>query len=132
MRAFAAMLLTALALTGGCDEPADPTVKDTPISVLREVEGVGRPAMKGDLVTINYRMVTEEGQEVLQENGYRFILGTGSVIEGIDDAVKGMRVSGERFILCPPHRHWGRDGYGDEKVPANSMLTIHIQLEAID
>jgi FKBP-type peptidyl-prolyl cis-trans isomerase FkpA len=125
------MGLALLAPLPGC-EPADPTVKDTPIAVTSETVGVGRPAMVDDLVTINYRILTEDGREVLSEDGYRFIVGTGSVIEGVDDAVRGMRVSGTRQISCPPHRHWGRGGYGAEDVPANSMLTIHIELQAID
>ena len=94
--------------------------------------GVGRPAIENDLVTINYRVLTSDGREVLSEHGYRFIVGTGSVIEGVDDAVRGMRVTGRRTVACPPHRHWGRDGYGDKDVPANAMLTIHIELQAID
>jgi FKBP-type peptidyl-prolyl cis-trans isomerase len=127
-------LVAALAVTvslGGC-QPADPSVKETPISLISETVGVGRPAQKEDLVTINYRIVTDEGREILSEDGYQFILGTGAVIAGIDDAVKGMRVSGERLISCPPHRHWGRHGYGDYEVPPNATLTIHIELQAID
>lgn len=121
-----------LAMVAGCREPDDPTVKEPPIKVLEETVGVGRPAERGDEVTINYRMVTDDGREILSEDGYRFILGTGSVIAGIEDAVKGMRITGERLISCPPQRHWGRHGYGDYKVPANATLTIQIELEAID
>lgn len=129
------MWAPALALVAaclGCSQEVDPTVKDTPITIVHEVEGVGQPAKNGDLCTINYRLLTEDGREVLSEDGYLFILGTGAVIAGIDDAVRGMRITGERQIKCPPHRHWGRDGYGDELVPANATLTIFVELEAID
>ena len=133
MRASGALLigLAAAAPLWGC-EPADPTVKDTRIAVVSETMGVGPPVKANDLVTINYRIVTDEGREILSQEEYRFIVGTGSVIEGIDDAVVGMRISGERVIRCPPHRHWGRGGYGVEDVPANATLTIFLDLEAID
>ncbi len=126
-------IVSALAMVAatGCT-PDDPTVANTPVSVVNEMVGIGRPAMDDDLVTIDYRIVTDEGREILSGVGYRFILGTGSVIEGIDDATEGMRVSGERTVRCPPHRHWGRDGYGDYEVPANATLTIQIKLKAID
>jgi FKBP-type peptidyl-prolyl cis-trans isomerase len=132
MRAIGA-LLTGLVtmMLAGC-EPPDTTIEETPVAVIRETIGVGRPVKANDLVTLDYRVETEDGQVILNEEGYRFIVGTGSVIEGIDDAVMGMRVTGERVISCPPHRHWGRGGYGVEDVPANATLTIFLDLEAID
>jgi FKBP-type peptidyl-prolyl cis-trans isomerase len=132
MRAIGALLIgLAATLLAGC-EPPDTTVEDTPVAVVRETIGVGRPVKVNDLVTINYRVEMEDGRKILSEEGYRFIVGSGSVIEGIDDAVVGMRVSGERVISCPPHRHWGRGGYGAEDVPENATLTIVLDLESID
>ena len=132
MRTMGALLTGLVAMMlAGC-EPPDTIVEETPVEVIRETIGVGRPVKANDLVTLDYRVETEDGQEILSEEGYRFIVGTGSVIEGIDDAVMGMRVTGERVIRCPPHRHWGRGGYGVEDVPANATLTIFLDLEAID
>lgn len=132
MRASFSVLLVILVSMCGC-KPVNPTVEVTPIKVISESRGVGQPVKEGDLVVIDYRVVTEDGREILQHDGYRFIVGTASVIEGIDDAVRGMQVNGERVILCPPHRHWGRSGYGGkEEVPPNAMLTISIKLDAIE
>ena len=132
MRAIGALIIGfAVAPLTGC-EPPDPTVKDTPISVVSEKVGVGPKVKVNDLVTINYRLVTSDGSEILCEEGYRFIVGSGSVIEGIDDAVLGMQVNGERVFICPPHRHWGRAGYGEGQVPANATLTIYLELKWID
>ncbi len=133
MRATGALLigLAVAAPLSGC-EPPDPTVKDTRIAVVSERIGVGPQVKVNDLVTINYRIVADDGREILSQEAYRFIVGTGSVIEGIDDAVLGMRVNGERVVRCPPHRHWGRAGYGEGQVPANAMLTVHLELEWID
>ena len=124
-------ILGILLLLPACREQDDPTVKETPVKVLSETEGVGRAAVSGDLVTIDYRILLENGREVLAARDYRFVLGSGSVIEGIDEAVMGMRVAGTRKILCPPQHHWGRGGYGGV-IPEGATLTIILDLEAID
>jgi peptidylprolyl isomerase len=124
--------LGLLLLLPACRPPQDPTVRSTPVKVVSDSEGVGRPAVDGDTVTIDYRIFLENGREVLSDTEYRFILGTGSVIGGIDDAVQGMRITGRRKILCPPHRHWGRGQYGNGAIPADEMLTIEIELDSID
>ena len=128
-RTIAAFAVLAVAF--GC-EPQDPTVKATPVKIVSETDGVGRPAIQGDLVTISYRIRLEDGRVILADSGYRFVLGTGSVIGGIDDGVMGMRVTGEREIIVPPQLHWGRKGYGDNAIPADATLSIALRLEAID
>ncbi len=125
-------ILGLLLLLPACGPPDDPTVKATPVTMVSESEGVGRPAEGGDLVTIDYHIFLEDGREVLSQTGYRFILGTSSVIDGIDDAVRGMRITGTRKILCPPHRHWGRGGYGNGAIPEDETLTIVLKLDSID
>lgn len=119
-------------LMSACKPPHDPTVKETPIQVVSEREGVGRPAEAGDLVTIDYRIMLPDGREVLADKGYRFVLGSSAVIAGIDEAVLGMRVSGTREVLCPPSRHWGRGGYGDGAIPPDTILSIVLNLDSID
>lgn len=131
-RSLSLATLGLLLLLPACRPPEDPTVRSTPVKVVSETEGVGRPASSGDLVTIDYRIFLEDGREVLAGTEYRFILGTGSVIAGIDDAVQGMRITGTRKILCPPHRHWGRGQYGNGAIPADETLTIEVELDSID
>ena len=126
-----AILAMALLVAAGC-EPVDPLVRETPVTILKETVGAGRPAAAEDLVTISYRILLEDGRVVLSDRGYRFVLGTGSVIGGIDDGVAGMRVTGEREILVPPQLHWGRIGYGDGAIPPDATLSIALRLDAID
>ncbi len=125
------ILALAVALVTCACGGRDPTVKETPVSTVTEYEGIGRPAVSGDLVTINYSIRLEDGREILRDTGYRFILDTGSVIEAMDQAVRGMRVRGRRVVECPPHRHWGRQGYAGV-IPPNETLMMTIDLEAID
>ncbi len=131
-RSLGLAILGLLLLLPACRQAGDPTVKATPVKVVSESEGVGRPAESGDLVTIDYQIFLENGREVLSQTEYRFILGTGAVIDGIDDAVRGMRITGTRKILCPPHRHWGRGGYGNGAIPKDETLTIVLELDWID
>jgi FKBP-type peptidyl-prolyl cis-trans isomerase len=115
----------------GCDSP-DVEVSETPIEVASEQIGRGRQARQDDVVAIDYRVCLPDGSELLREKDFRFTLGRGAVISGIDEAVDGMRVGGRRTVICPPHKHWGRAGYGDGAVPPHTDLTIHIKLVSIE
>ena len=123
--------LAALAIAFGC-EPKDPTVNETPVKIVKETTGVGSPATEGDLVTISYRLRLEDGRVILSDDTYKFVVGQGTVISGVDNAVRGMQVTGQREILVPPHLHWGRMGYGDNEIPPDQTLSMVLRLEAID
>jgi FKBP-type peptidyl-prolyl cis-trans isomerase len=109
----------------------DTSVKETPVNTVNEREGFGLPAKSGDLVTINYSIRLEDGREILNDTGYRFVLDTGSVIAAMDQAVRGMKPHGVRVIECPAQRHWGRQGYAGI-IPPNETLMMTIELDSID
>lgn len=113
----------------GCDGPVI-NLSDPPITIQSDSGGAGREAKAGDMVTIEYRISLPSGERVLESSNYQFLLGQGAVIGGVDDTVLGMRVGGRRVVQCPPHRHWGRQGYAD-KVPPNTTLTLDIRLKSI-
>jgi trigger factor len=58
---------------------------------------VERAAAPGDLVMLDYTL-TIEGQEPSQQTGYQFVLGDGSVLPEVDQAVAGMRAGEERSV----------------------------------
>ncbi len=127
-----AVLTIALLVAAGC-EPVDPLVRQTPVTILRETVGTGRPAAADDLVTISYQIRLPSGQIALSADQYRFQLGHQTVIEGMEDGVTGMRVGGRRVIEIPPHKHWGRAGYGDNNdIPPGATLTAHIRLLSME
>ncbi len=124
--------LVALALVlAGCTD-AELNIQDKPIKILSDEQGIGRPAGPGDVVTISYRVLLPDGSELLSASSYGFELGADSVIGGVDDAVTGMQVRGRRIVECPPHSHWGIGVYGKGAVPADTVLTFHIELLDID
>jgi FKBP-type peptidyl-prolyl cis-trans isomerase len=53
------------------------------------------------------------------------------VIEGWDEAVRGMKVGGIRDVVIPPHLAYGSGGLG-KKVPPNTHLLTEIELLSID
>ena len=127
----ATILALAVALViCGC-ETQEASVKETPMSTVKEREGFGRPAASGDLVTINYNIRLQNGREILRDTGYRFVLDTETVINAMNQAVRGMKPHGVRVLECPPQRHWGRQGYGGV-IPPNETLTFTIELVAIN
>ncbi len=128
-QAVAAFVASTLLLFG-CDTPVI-SLADPPIEITTDSGGTGREAQDGDVVTIDYTIKLPDGREVLRASSYRFVLGQGAVIQGVDEAVVGMKAGGRRVFQCPPHRHWGRQGYADGKIPPNTTLTIDVRLRSI-
>ncbi len=129
LRTVAFALVAVIA--AGCGQ-INVNMEAAPIRIISDKPGMGRAAKNGDVVTIHYRVLLPDGRQVLQQRDYQFELGAGTVIAGIDETVLGMRVRGERIVECPPHKHWGRDGYGNGAIPPNVYLTFEIQMEQID
>jgi trigger factor len=62
-----------------------------------ELRVVDRPADRGDLVIVDYRLRLEDQPEAAQ-TGYAFVVGDGSVLPEIDEAVMGLAAGGERDV----------------------------------
>jgi len=114
-------------------KPAEISMAETPIKIVQERVGRGRPAAKGDIVCLDYQIELPAGEIILKDDDFCFQLGAEPpvVIAGVDEATMGMRVGGHRVVSCPPHKHWGRAGYGDGIVPPKTMLTLRLTVRAI-
>lgn len=123
----AALLASAIA---GCGKEIDIVIKPTPVKVIKETKGYGPKVVDGDLATIEYRVTLPDGKEILNDDEFKFFVNSerSTVIQGLNDTVIGMRVGGSRTINCPPRLHWGRQGYGDGAVPANTNLLIYVKV----
>ncbi len=126
-------VLAALPLVSpGCGDPAV-GVDELQIRVTRDRIGQGRGATVGDVVCIDYEVLTADGRQIQRARDFCFELGAGVVIAGLDDAIRGMRLGGERTVVCPPHKHWGRDGYGRRgQIPKSADLTLEIRLRSLE
>lgn len=98
------------------------------IQITKEGTGVG--AVDGNTLVVHYEGTLKNGKifDSSFERGvpYEFILGSGQVIEGWDEGLKGMKVGEERIISIPSEMGYGsNDG---NLIPANSGLIFRVQL----
>ncbi|HEU4721147.1 MAG TPA: peptidylprolyl isomerase [Gemmatimonadaceae bacterium] len=67
-------------------------------------------AKRGDTVRVHYTGTLDDGKEFDSSRGLdplTFVLGTGSVIQGFDDAVTGMAVGDEKRVTIPADEAYG-------------------------
>jgi peptidylprolyl isomerase len=92
--------------------------------------GDGKEAVKGALITTQYRGFLEDGTQFdsSYERGKPFqcVIGTGRVIKGWDQGLMGMKVGGKRKLWVPAHLAYGERSMGT--ITPNSDLTFEIEL----
>jgi peptidylprolyl isomerase len=92
--------------------------------------GTGETAVAGDIVTLNYIGIFENGTKF--DSSYdrgkplTFTLGAGQVIPGWDLGIVGMKVGGKRKLTIPPALGYGANDYGP--IPGNSTLIFEVEL----
>ncbi len=100
------------------------------LSITDLVVGDGPEAIKGEVVSVNYRGTLANGKEFDSSYGrgpFSFPLGAGRVIQGWDEGVAGMKVGGKRKLVIPPDLAYGERGAGGV-IPANATLTFEVEL----
>lgn len=100
-----------------------PTVEDILV-------GEGDEVINGDSVSVHYIGTLLDGTKFdsSKDSGtpLDFTVGSGSLIQGFEEGVIGMKVGGIRKITIPPEI-----GYGDiekQNIPANSTLVFEVEL----
>ena len=98
---------------------------------IRDIEvGTGAEASPGRTVSVHYTGTLLDGSQFdsSRDRGepFEFRLGTGEVIPGWDEGIKGMRVGGRRELTIPPDMAYGRRGQGD--IPPNAALKFDVEL----
>ena len=104
-------------------------------AVLMEIEdievGEGAEPEVGQTVIVHYtgRLVdgTKFDSSVDRGTPFSFRLGTGQVIRGWDEGVKGMKVGGKRKLTIPPALGYGPRGAGGV-IPPNATLVFEVEL----
>lgn len=126
MKTLSALIAVALVLSG-CgydsvvDEPAtvptETTVTtadqaDTTTTTEEDdiIETEGQTAADGDTVAVHYRGTLDDGSEFDSSEGrdpLTFAVGSGEVIAGFDDAVRGLTVGESRTVRIEPEGAYG-------------------------
>ncbi len=142
------LLLVALFASCVGDDPFVPNIEDTNFAPALNVDlasstelpsglwyrditvGAGTlvPTTSGTSVTTTYAGYLRNGTQFDAGNLPAFTTGTGAVIAGYDEGVRGMRVGGQRQLIIPPALGYGNRRTGD--IPANSILVFVITLTA--
>jgi len=159
-RALLALLAAALIAIAGCgsdsEEPASkatPEASATPARtkpevtvpagkppkklVIKDIEkGTGATAEPGKNVTVQYVGVSALNGRQFDASWDRgepfsFQLGSGGVIQGWDEGVKGMKVGGRRQLVIPPDLAYGPDG-SPPTIGPNETLVFVIDLLSVD
>ncbi len=93
------------------------------LQIIDLVEGEGKAAVKGALITTQYTGWLADGTEFdsswSRGKPFQCVIGTGRVIKGWDQGIMGMRVGGKRKLLVPAHLG---------SIPPDSDLAFEIEL----
>ncbi len=103
----------------------------TQIKIDDLVEGTGKTAEKGALITAHYRGWLEDGSEFDSSYNkgrpFQTVLSQKKVIQGWFIGLQGMKVGGKRKLWVPAEFAYGERQIGN-MIPANSNLIFEIEL----
>jgi hypothetical protein len=97
------------------------------------VVGAGEAVAVGDTVTVHYIGRLPNGQEFDNSNKrgepFTFTVGGGTVIEGWEKGLVGMKAGGKRVLVIPPALAYGARAVGS--IPPDSTLIFAIELLSV-
>jgi FKBP-type peptidyl-prolyl cis-trans isomerase FkpA len=127
-----------IAAACGSSSPTSPSSADVSSLTTTDVRiGTGAEATAGKRVTVNYTgwLYTTSGTDnkgtqfdtSVGKSPFTFVLGAGSVIQGWDRGLVGMRVGGIRRLIIPSNLGYGSTGAGGV-IPPNAALVFDVEL----
>lgn len=106
------------------------TVAALQIETLGEGTGVG--AKTGNTVTVHYVGTLTNGikfdSSLDRGTPFTLTLGQGSVIQGWEQGLLGMKVGEKRHLMIPPELAYGSAGAGSGIIPPNATLIFEIDM----
>jgi FKBP-type peptidyl-prolyl cis-trans isomerase len=100
------------------------------VGITDKTVGSGPEAQQGNRVKVHYvgkLKTTGKVFDASTKKPFQFRLGAGEVIRGWDVGVKGMRVGGQRTLVIPPEKAYGRHG-APPTIPGNAWLVFDVKL----
>lgn len=97
------------------------------------VLGSGDEVKAGDTISVNYTGMLPDGTKF--DSSYdrgepiEFMVGSGQIIRGFDEGVRGMKIGGKRRLTIPPALGYGANQVGP--IPANSTIIFDVELMKI-
>lgn len=96
------------------------------------IEGAGLQPVAGDTVEVHYSGTFLDGRVFasnMDGDPFRFVIGTGYVIEGWDEGITYMKEGGEALLVIPSTLAYGTAGY--MSIPGYTPLAYIIVLENV-
>lgn len=156
VRRRAAVLLALAATAAACVKPletppclaqqftqapgtADTIVTSRGLKFIEVAAGTGAPLAWCTAVSVDYDGFLLDGTKFDSSRDLgvplHFVPGIGDLIDGFEQGVIGMHVTGKRRLIVPPELGYGsqpvRDNSGNIIIPANSTLVFDIELLVI-
>ena len=150
-RLFACVAIALLAVAcndDGGGSPTDPSQVNVEFSTTDLVVGTGAEAVPGNRATLNFELwlynpagTASKGTRVQGSSDpnpqvpgtpigpVTFVVGSGTLIPGFDQGVRGMRVGGKRRIYIPPSLAYGSTGSGP--IPPNASIVFEVELTSL-
>ena len=120
------------ALLGGQGASVSNSNQVTQLVVQDEVVGTGAAAVIGSQIKVNYTGKLQDGTVFDTSVGrapIEFVLGAGTVIQGWEQGLQGMKVGGKRLFIVPAALGYGSSGYGP--IPPNAPLIFEVELVGV-
>jgi len=137
-KAFGVMAVVALlVLLAACGsatdgiEEGEVVTTESGLQYEQLVKGEGPSPQPGDVVTVHYRGMLEDGTEF--DSSYSrgepatLPIGQGRVIDGWEEGIPMMNVGGKARLTIPPALAYGEQGAGNV-IPPNATLIFEVEL----
>ena len=138
--------MAAAGCNDGADNPTDPSQVNIEFSFSDLTVGTGAEAVPGVQASFaNWALFLYDpsgpaskgtrlqGQDTIIQGAPAgpivFVVGSGTLIPGFDQGVRGMRVGGTRRIYVPPSMAYGSTGQGS--IPPNASLVFEVELTGV-
>ncbi len=97
------------------------------VKLISEVEGVGKPVAKGDHIAVRLNGWLSKGESIQENFISKTVVGSRTLIPGIEYSLMGMRPGGKRKVKISPHLAY-KDVGVPGRIPPNAVLIYEIEV----
>ena len=121
----------AASASPGAAAAVEPTTTASGLQYVDVKIGTGPSPKAGQTVAVTYAISIGDRRIETSRLGspFRFALGKGQALKGLDEGVATMKAGGQRKLIVPPSLGYGAEG--TERVPPNATLVIEVELVEI-